>query len=49
VSKRRGTRHCVREFWVVDANERTVVKRGPDDALTAPALPGFSIRLSEID
>jgi Uma2 family endonuclease len=55
-------RHRVREFWVVDANERTtwvhtgpsgdgwssVVKRGPDDALTTPALPGFSIRLDEI-
>jgi Uma2 family endonuclease len=26
----------------------SVVKRGPDDALTTPALPGFSIRLGEI-
>ena len=56
-------RHRVREFWVVDANERitwvhtdpsgdgwlTVVKRGPQDALAASALPGFSIRLGEID
>jgi Uma2 family endonuclease len=56
-------RHRVREFWVVDANERatwvhtgpsgdgwsSVVKCGPQDALTASALPGFSIRLGEID
>ena len=56
-------RHRVREFWVVDANERvtwvhtgpsgdgwsSVVKCGPQDALTASALPGFSITLGEID
>jgi Uma2 family endonuclease len=56
-------RHRVREFWVVDANERTtwvhtgpisdgwssIVKCGPQDALTTSALPGFSIRLGEID
>jgi Uma2 family endonuclease len=56
-------RHRVREFWVVDASERTtfvhtgpsgdgwtsVVKCGPQDALTTSALPGFSIRLGEID
>ncbi len=56
-------RHRVREFWVVDANERTtfvhtgpsgdgwssVVKCGPQDALTTSALPGLSIRLGEID
>ena len=56
-------RHRVREFWVVDANERatwvhtgpsgdgwsSVVKCGPQDALTTSALPGFSIRLGEID
>jgi len=56
-------RHRVREFWVVDANERTtwvhtgpsgdgwssIVERGPQDALTTSALPGFSIRLGEID
>ena len=55
-------RHRVREFWVVDANERTtwvhsgpsgdgwssVVKCGPEDALTTSALPGLSIRLSTI-
>ncbi len=55
-------RHRVREFWVVDANERiafvhtdpsgdawsTVVKHGPQDALSTSALPGFSIRLGEI-
>jgi Uma2 family endonuclease len=55
-------RHRVREFWVVDANERitwvhtgpsgeewsSIVERGPQDALTASALPGFSIRLGEI-
>ena len=27
----------------------SVVVRGPDDALVTPALPGFSIRLGEID
>jgi Uma2 family endonuclease len=27
----------------------SVTERGPQDRLTAPALPGFSIRLSEID
>jgi Uma2 family endonuclease len=56
-------RHRVREFWVVDASERTtfvhtgpcgdgwssVVKCGPQEALTTSALPGFSIRLVEID
>ncbi|HMA74641.1 MAG TPA: Uma2 family endonuclease [Xanthobacteraceae bacterium] len=56
-------RHRVREFWVIDANERTtwihtgpsgdgwssVVKCGPEHALITPALPNFSIRLSEID
>ena len=55
-------RHRVKEFWVVDANERitwvhagptgegwsSVIKCGPEDALTASALPGFSIRLGEI-
>jgi Uma2 family endonuclease len=55
-------RHRVREFWVVDANERiawvhtdpngdvwsTVVKHGPQDALSTSTLPGFSIRLGEI-
>jgi Uma2 family endonuclease len=56
-------RHRVKEFWVVDANERTtfvhtgpsgdgwssIVKCGPKDTLTTSALPGFSIRLGEID
>jgi Uma2 family endonuclease len=55
-------RHCVREFWVIDANELTtfvhtgpsgdgwssIVRWGPDDALTTTALPGLSIRLGEI-
>jgi Uma2 family endonuclease len=55
-------RHRVREFWVVDANERiarvhtgpsgdawsSVVKHGPEDALSTSALPGFSIRLGQI-
>jgi Uma2 family endonuclease len=27
----------------------SIVERGPQDALTTPALPGFSIRLAEID
>lgn len=57
------TRHRVREFWVIDANERTtfvhtgpngdgwssIVKYGPQDMLTASAVPGLSIRLAEID
>jgi Uma2 family endonuclease len=56
-------RHRVREYWVIDANERftwvhteprsgrwsSIVKRGPQDALTTPTLPSFSIRLDEID
>ena len=55
-------RQGIREFWVIDANERitwvhtdpsgegwsSIVERGPKDALTTPALPGFSIRLGEI-
>jgi hypothetical protein len=27
----------------------SVVKCGPQDTLTTPALPGFAIRLAEID
>jgi Uma2 family endonuclease len=56
-------RHHVREFWVIDANERkawihtgpsgdgwtSIVERGPNDVLTPPALPGFSIRLGVIE
>jgi Uma2 family endonuclease len=56
-------RHRVREFWVIDANDRTtwvhtgpkgdgwssIVKREAQDALTRSTLPGFSIRLSEIE
>lgn len=55
-------RHGVREFWVIDANERvtwihtgpsgdgwsSIVERAPQDALTTPALPGFTIRIGEI-
>jgi Uma2 family endonuclease len=55
--------HKVREFWVIDANERTtwvhtdpsgdgwssIVEHGPQDVLTTAALPGFAIRLDEID
>jgi len=55
--------HRVREYWVIDANERiawvhtgpsgetwtSVVERGRSDALTTPALPGFSIRLGEVE
>ena len=55
-------RHRVREFWVIDANERitwvhtgpsgegwsSIVERGPQDALTTPALPGLSLQLDEI-
>jgi Uma2 family endonuclease len=56
-------RHGVREFWVIDANNRTtwvhagpsgdewssITLRGPHEALTTPALPGFSLRLGTID
>jgi Uma2 family endonuclease len=56
-------RHRVKEYWVIDANERitwvhadprkdtwsSITKRGPQDALTTATLPGFSIRLGEID
>jgi len=53
----------VREFWVVDANERiswvhtgprddgswsSIVEHGPEEILTTPALPGFSISLADI-
>jgi hypothetical protein len=27
----------------------SIVERGPDDVLTTPALPGFAIRLGELD
>jgi Uma2 family endonuclease len=53
----------VREFWVVDANERvtwihtgpspegwsSIVKRASAETLTTPAVPGFSIRLEDIE
>jgi Uma2 family endonuclease len=53
----------VREFWVIDANERvtwihtapradgwaSIVKHAPADHLTTAALPGFAIRLTDID
>jgi Uma2 family endonuclease len=53
----------VREFWVIDANQRitwvhsnphadgwaSIVERGPDDTLSTPSLPAFSIRLGEIE
>ncbi len=62
VKARLYARHGIREFWVIDANERvtfvhtgpngetwsSIVERGPRDALTTPALPGFSIRLADI-
>jgi Uma2 family endonuclease len=55
-------RHRVKEFWVIDAEERiawvhtnpsddrwtSIVKYGPEDVLTALALPSLSIRLSDI-
>ena len=55
-------RYGIREFWVIDANERmtwvhtgpsgetwlSIVERGPQEALTTPAVPGFSIRLADI-
>lgn len=62
VKARLYARHGVREFWVIDANERItwvhtqpsgdtwglIVKRGANEVLTTPALPGFSIRLADI-
>ena len=56
-------RHRVREFWVVDVNERitwihsapsaegwaSITMRNPDEGLTSPILPNFTIKLSEID
>jgi Uma2 family endonuclease len=55
-------RHRVREFWVIDANERvtwvhtnpaedgwgSIIERKPNETLTTPAVPGFSIRLDAI-
>jgi Uma2 family endonuclease len=55
-------RHRVREFWVIDANQRitwvhtdpsdegwaSIVEHGPEATLTTQALPGFSVRLSDI-
>lgn len=63
VKARLYARHGIREFWVIDANERitwvhtgpagegwsSIVERGPQDLLTTDALPGFSIRLGEIE
>lgn len=63
VKARLYARHGIREFWVIDANERitwvhtgpagegwsSIVERGPQDLLMTDALPGFSIRLGEID
>ena len=63
VKARLYARHGIREFWVIDANERvtwvhtgpagegwsSIVERGPRDLLATDALPGFSIRLGEID
>ena len=63
VKARLYARHGIREFWVIDANERvtwiytgptgdmwsSIIERGPDEALTTAALPGFAIRLGAID
>lgn len=63
VKARLYARHGVREFWVIDANERktwvhtgpagdgwsSIVERGPSDTLMTEALPGFAVRLAEID
>jgi Uma2 family endonuclease len=63
VKARLYARHGIREFWVIDANERitwvhtgpagegwsSIVERGPQETLTTEALPGFSIRLGDID
>jgi Uma2 family endonuclease len=62
IKARLYARHGIREFCVIDADERTtwahtgpggetwssIVERGPQDALTTPAIPGFSIRLADI-
>jgi Uma2 family endonuclease len=53
----------VKEFWVIDANERitwvhtgpsahgwsSIVERAPGETLTTPAMPGFAIRLGEVE
>jgi Uma2 family endonuclease len=62
IKARLYARHGIREFWVIDANERvtwihtgpsgdtwsSIVERGPNETLTAAALPGFAIRLADI-
>jgi Uma2 family endonuclease len=63
VKARLYARHGIREFWVIDANERvtwiytqprgdtweSIIERKASEPLTTPALPGFSIKLSEIE
>ena len=63
VKARLYARHGIREFWVIDANERitwvhtqpsgeawgSIVERGPNETMTTPTLPGFAVRLAEID
>ena len=62
IKARLYARHGIREYWIIDANERrcwihtapsgdswsSIVERGPNETLTTPMLPGFSIRLSDI-
>lgn len=42
-----------RKTWVHTGSQRDawsqIIERGPDDTLTTPALPGFSVKLAEID
>jgi Uma2 family endonuclease len=56
-------RHRVREFWVIDANERitwvhtdpvedswsSIVECDAQQVLTTAALPGFSIRIGDVE
>jgi Uma2 family endonuclease len=63
IKARLYARSDIREFWVIDANERvtwihtgpagdawsSIIERRPAEELTTPAIPGFAIRLGEID
>lgn len=63
VKARLYAKHDVREYWLIDADERiawmhtgpagegwsSIVERGPQDLLATDALPGFAIRLADID
>jgi Uma2 family endonuclease len=62
IKARLYARHEIREFWVIDANERitwihtgpsgddwsSIREHAPNELLTTPALPNFSIRLADV-